>query len=89
MLPAEGLVGEEFPCQRATGPPELTALLVGYPPDRVAALAVSPAGASRTRRLPHLVCDADVAQARCFPATRLRGRDAPHGFDARKSQIAG
>ncbi|MFB9253437.1 formate dehydrogenase subunit alpha [Sphaerisporangium melleum] len=44
VLLAEGLVDEDFLRRRAAGLPELTALLAGYPPDRVAAITGVPAG---------------------------------------------
>ena len=43
ILLAEGLTDEEFLRERATGLPELTALLAGYPPERVADLTGVPA----------------------------------------------
>ncbi|MEU2287516.1 formate dehydrogenase subunit alpha [Streptomyces sp. NPDC013178] len=43
VLLAEGLTDEEFLRERATGLPELTELLVNYPPDRVADLTGVPA----------------------------------------------
>ncbi|MET9342105.1 formate dehydrogenase subunit alpha [Nonomuraea sp. NPDC003804] len=43
VLLAEGLIDEEFLRRRASGLPELTALLAGYPPERVAAVTGVPA----------------------------------------------
>ncbi|MET9848366.1 formate dehydrogenase subunit alpha [Streptomyces ossamyceticus] len=43
-LLAEGLTDEAFLRERATGLPELSELLVDYPPDRVAAITGVPAG---------------------------------------------
>ncbi|MFE7896882.1 formate dehydrogenase subunit alpha [Streptomyces sp. NPDC057424] len=43
VLLAEGLTDEEFLSERATGLPELTGLLAGYPPDRVADITGVPA----------------------------------------------
>lgn len=44
VLLAEGLADGEFLRRRATGLPELAALLTDYPPDRVAAITGVPAG---------------------------------------------
>ncbi|KAB1139867.1 formate dehydrogenase subunit alpha [Streptomyces luteolifulvus] len=43
VLLAEGLTDEEFLCERTSGLPELTELLAGYPPDRVAGITGVPA----------------------------------------------
>ncbi|WP_367325761.1 formate dehydrogenase subunit alpha [Streptomyces sp. HUAS ZL42] len=43
ILLAEGLTDEEFLRERATGLPELTELLAGYPPDQVAGITGVPA----------------------------------------------
>lgn len=43
VMLTEGLIDEDFLRRRATGLPELTALLADYPPDRVAAITGVPA----------------------------------------------